>query len=123
MKSIYRIVGEKHHPGAAEIIRGLKTGAKITLAREPQNKFDKFAVRVYAHVTEHGKDGLRMIGFILGKQVQPLAAHIDKNGVDLLSVTCATDETAALGPFIDCVFVANNGPHVEVEEPDRGEEI
>ena len=67
----YSIVGMNHRKAEA-FVAALKPGAEVTLAREPDNKFDKNAVMVWI-------DGVH-VGYIPKNQNAALAAQIDLLG-------------------------------------------
>jgi hypothetical protein len=67
----YSIVGMNHRKSEA-FVAALKPGVEVTLAREPDNKFDKNAVMVWI-------DGVH-VGYIPKNQNAALAAMIDAKG-------------------------------------------
>lgn len=70
MKGLYALAGLKHRP---EVVKAhfatLKTGAPLTLRRDPGNQYDRNAVQVWS-------DDM-MIGFIASKQNVKLAMAMD----------------------------------------------
>lgn len=69
---VYPIVGTNFRPGADEIVRGISTGDKLRLVREPTNAYDPNAIAVYY--------GEYHIGYIPKKQNAALRAYIDQRG-------------------------------------------
>lgn len=68
MKALFGLVGMKHR-GSEKLVASLPNGEPLKLIREPDNKFDRFAVQVWARGTH--------LGFIKGAQVKPLAIAMD----------------------------------------------
>lgn len=118
-KAIYRIVGMKHHEGAEAIVRDLKTGNPLRLVRDPKNKFDPFAVAVFAVIgadaMKTGAGTMRLLGYIKKEQVVDLSRRIDASGHMLV-----TDKNKVACRYINAKFAAADGPHVEVEEETNG---
>lgn len=69
----FGIVGMKHrereHPGIVELVKSLPKGEDLELVREPDNRYDRFAVQVWAR-------GLH-VGYIPANQNRDLAAMLD----------------------------------------------
>ncbi|OFX05674.1 MAG: hypothetical protein A3E78_03255 [Alphaproteobacteria bacterium RIFCSPHIGHO2_12_FULL_63_12] len=61
-----------NHRKTEAVVAELKAGAAVTLVREPDNKYDAFAVMVWV-------DGVH-VGYIPKSHNKPLAAKIDAGG-------------------------------------------
>jgi HIRAN domain len=72
MKGIYTMVGMRFR-GAEGFVSSLKSGAAITLVRDPNNKHDQNAVKVFV--------GERFVAFIKATEVRGLANSMDGRGV------------------------------------------
>lgn len=68
MKTLYALVGMKPR-GTEEFVRSLPHGEPLVLLREPTNPYDKNCVQVWARN--------EFIGFVSGRQVEPLARSMD----------------------------------------------
>lgn len=109
----YSIVG-MNHQGTEAIVAELKPGTAVTLVREPDNKFDAFAVAVWVAGVH--------VGYIPKSHNKPLAAKIDADGE--LTAIMGMDEgggnvQTGRGKAINAKFVRspNSGyPMVEVGE-------
>ena len=73
------ITGIKFAPGAADIIEALPGGAELTLTPEPENRFDKNAIRV-----EYDGAKLGYVPAALCKNVRPL---MDEQRIDMIMTT------------------------------------
>lgn len=71
----YAIVGMKHR-GAEEFVASLPPDAPVALIREPNNRFDRNAVQVWAYEGEN----LRHVGYVPKTQNAGLAKFIDEHG-------------------------------------------
>lgn len=70
MKGLYALAGLKFRPEPVKAhFATLKTGAPLTLKRDPGNQYDKNAIQVWS--------GDMMIGFIASKQNVKLAMAMD----------------------------------------------
>ncbi len=69
MKSLVALVGMKHR-GTEALVASLPQGEPLTLVREHGNKYDNFAVQVWAR-EQH-------VGFIKATQVKPIALAMDR---------------------------------------------
>lgn len=83
MKSLFTIVGMKHRPGANGVMAAIKAGEPLTLRRDLNNEYDRFAVQVWCH-NEH-------VAFIKGSEVQPLAEAMDARNELMRPATLAYD--------------------------------
>ena len=72
MKGIYTLVGMKFR-GAEPFVRSLKPGTLIALEREPTNRHDQNAVKVFV--------GDRFVAYVKATEVRGLAASMDGRGV------------------------------------------
>lgn len=113
MKGLYGLVAMQYRPAEAQAhFRSLPNGAPLILRRDPNNRFDPFAVQVWS--------GDFLIGFIKGSQVKPLAMAMDS------AASAVSDELVAGGlkqggPLIsnlNAKLAIDGGkwPLVEVEE-------
>lgn len=104
MKSLLTLVGLKHHnpKRAAE----LQNGEIVTLRREPENKFDKNAIAVYAQDGTGSEPEDVKIGYVKATEAATLAIKLDA--------------TEVVG--FDGTVVRNEGTYVEleIEEPELG---
>jgi hypothetical protein len=73
-KSLVALVGMKHR-GTEALVASLPQGEPLTLVREHGNKFDPFAVQVWAR-GQH-------VGFIKATQVKPIALAMDRAALPL----------------------------------------
>jgi hypothetical protein len=88
LKQTYSIVATNYcGPRAEAIVKALTPGADLTLVREPDNKFDKNAVAVYA--------GAERIGYIPKAKNVVLAQFMDQHEEKNIQVM-AQDETFSL---------------------------
>jgi len=94
MNGKYPMTGMNHRD-AEQYVAALTPGTEMTLEREPDNKFDKFAVKVV-----HGG---RHVGYIKAVSVRPLAIAMDAKNV----------------PTITGKFSNNTWPCVIIEGEDR----
>ena len=110
----YSIVG-MNHQGTEVIVAALATGTPVTLVREPDNKFDKNAVAVWA-------DG-RRIGYVPKATNRGLAAMINAKGrkwtppAPLLGLDQKAPESVTVHLALDATFARspNSGyPQVEI---------
>jgi hypothetical protein len=99
VKSLYGLVGMKHR-GTEALVASLPNGEPLLLVREPDNKFDRFAVQVWAR-GQH-------VGFIKGAQVKPLAIAMDAAPV--------VSAAAPIGKRAKLAIDGGKWPLVEVEE-------
>ena len=65
----FALVGMKHR-GAESLVHNLPEGEYVDLVREPDNRFDRFAVQVWARG--------RHVGYIAATQVRPVALAMDE---------------------------------------------
>lgn len=71
MKTLVALVGTKFRgPAMMKLLASLPQGEPLVLIRDRDNRFDPFAVQVWAR-GEH-------IGFIKGTQVKPVALAMDR---------------------------------------------
>lgn len=99
-KAIYTLVGMKHR-NAEEFVKNLPAGEPLKLVRDPDNKFDPYAVQVWAQDKNDVGSVGHHIGFIKATEVHPLARRMDKSA---MKVT-------------DGILITNQGwPQIEVEE-------
>lgn len=75
--NLYALVGMKHR-GAEALVASLPADEPLILVREPDNKFDRNAIQVWAQ----GKH----VGFISKDQNKVLAGFIDAHGADNLTM-------------------------------------
>lgn len=72
MKSLVALVGMKFR-GTEDLVRSLRQGEALKLVREPDNRFDRFAVQVWAR-------GIH-VGYLKGSQVKPIARALDSKAM------------------------------------------
>lgn len=84
----YSIVGMNFRK-SEKFVAALEAGAKLSLVREPTNKFDKNAVAVWC--------GDVHIGYVPKTQNAVLSKFIDENGVDRVGETAVADAGGAGG--------------------------
>lgn len=68
-KSLVALVGMKHR-GTESLVASLPQGEPLTLIRETDNKYDRFAVQVWARDAH--------VGYIKSTQVRPIAMAMDR---------------------------------------------
>lgn len=100
MKGLYALVGMKHR-GTGALVASLPQGEPLVLKREPENKYDSFAVQVWAR-GQH-------VGYVKGSQVRPIAMAMDQIAAGRVNVR-SLDRPAKLA--ID----GGKWPMVELEE-------
>lgn len=71
-KGLYTIVGTNHVPGGFARLAALPDRAPLMLVRQPDNAFDKNAIRV--------RTGVLDLGYIARNEAEHLAGYIDVNG-------------------------------------------
>lgn len=102
MKTLVALVGTKFRgPEMVALLASLPQGEPLTLVREPDNKFDPFAVQVWAR-DQH-------IGYVKGSQVRPLQMKMDAN-----AFTDANDQPSKL--YGKLAIDGGKQPMVEIEE-------
>jgi hypothetical protein len=105
----YSIVGEKFHPGAAELLKTMTGGEELLLVREPDNKYDKNAIAVYF--------GGRKIGYIPKANNITLSKFIDDNGAPVSTLLAQDGAVVSEWKAIKAVFArsANSAfPQAEI---------
>lgn len=78
MKSLVALVGMKHR-GTEALVASLPQGEPLTLVRDKENQFDRWAVQVWAR-GQH-------VGFIKATQVRPIAMAMDRALVEMPTYT------------------------------------
>ena len=105
----YSIVATNHcTPEAQAAIKTLKPGDALVLIREPENKFDKNAIAVYA--------GFHKVGYIPKGKNLALAALIDRTGAPLGVAIAQDGAFKATDKAIQAKFTASpNSAFTQVE--------
>lgn len=80
--SLVALVGMKHR-GTEALVDALPQGEPLTLIREADNRFDRFAVQVWARGVH--------VGFIKSAQVRPIAIAMDSNSLTTRDARLAID--------------------------------
>lgn len=107
MTNRYSIVGMNFRK-SEKFVAELVPGTKLSLVREPGNKFDKNAVAVWC--------GDVHVGYVPKAQNAVLAKFIDENGV-AGTTTAIADDAGASAKTIEATFVRSpnsNYPMAEV---------
>lgn len=124
-RAVYAIVGARHQ-GAENLVKSLDFGEPITLRRDPNNRFDRNAVEVWARKTH--------IGYVPRGQAAILAKLMDAAGKQVAYGVVATDRVPSVevdedqlkkgGSNVErSTGPARPGPAAEAtEEEGRGEE-
>lgn len=101
MKTLVALVGTKYcGPGMVALLASLPQGEPLTLKREPDNKFDRNAVQVWAR-GQH-------LGYVKGNQNRDLAMAID--------ALIAEDVGFAEGVAAKLAIDGGKQPMVEIDE-------
>jgi len=88
MRTIVALVGMQHR-GTSALVASLPQGEPLLLVREPDNKFDRFAVQVWAREVH--------VGYIKSSQVRPVAMAMDSNPALVLAPSpCGLKATLAI---------------------------
>lgn len=82
MKSIYTMVGMKFRK-AEQFVASLTVGTKLMLEREPTNKHDRNAVKVFV--------GDRFVAYVKATEAISLASDMDSRGMSKLSAKLTHD--------------------------------
>jgi hypothetical protein len=75
MKSLYSMVGMKHHK-SLNLVANMKRGTHLTLRRDKNNQYDFNAVGIW-------HDG-KLIAYVKGTEVPELARKMDATGTEVL---------------------------------------
>jgi len=103
MKTLVALVGMKHR-GTEAFVASLPQGETLTLVREPDNKFDPFAVQVWA------RD--RHVGYIKATQVKPIAMALD----GIMSTNRAVLHQGKPAMLANLAIDGGKWPMVEIDE-------
>jgi hypothetical protein len=97
------ITGFQHHGGPA-VLHELEVGTPLTLVREPENIYDKYAVRIEFRG--------RHIGFIPREQNRTVSELLQQGA----PLECSITEVTAAAPMWEAVRIQVSLPAVEVKK-------
>lgn len=105
-KSLYALVGMKHR-GTEALVASLPQGEPLTLLRERNNRYDPFAIQVWAR-GQH-------VGYVKATQVRPLALAMDREAGSVLDYS-QVNEVKSNSPRARLAIDGGKWPMIELEE-------